>query len=46
MAGACAGAEEPYRNAAPDGVSIMHAELLLGTSRFSSRSTAGTCSPR
>ena len=28
------GAAELYRNAAPDGKSIMHAELLLGNSRF------------
>ena len=28
------GAEELYRNLAPDGVSIMHSELLLGDSRF------------
>jgi PhnB protein len=28
------GARELYRNLAPDGVSIMHSELLLGDSRF------------
>ena len=28
------GAEELYRNLAPDGVSIIHSELLLGDSRF------------
>jgi PhnB protein len=28
------GAAELYRNPAPDGKSIMHAELLLGNSRF------------
>jgi PhnB protein len=28
------GAEELYRNLAPDGVSVMHSELLLGDSRF------------
>lgn len=28
------GAEELYRNLAPDGESIMHSELLLGDSRF------------
>jgi len=28
------GAHELLRNAAPDGTSIMHAELLLGDSRF------------
>jgi uncharacterized glyoxalase superfamily protein PhnB len=28
------GAEELYRNMAPDGVSIMHSELLVGDSRF------------
>jgi PhnB protein len=28
------GAEELYRNLAPDGVRIIHAELLLGDSRF------------
>jgi uncharacterized glyoxalase superfamily protein PhnB len=28
------GAHELFRNLAPDGVSIMHAELLLGDSRF------------
>jgi PhnB protein len=28
------GAEELYRNLAPDGKSVMHAELLLGDSRF------------
>lgn len=28
------GAEELYRNLAPDGVSIVHSELLLGDSRF------------
>jgi PhnB protein len=28
------GAAELYRNGAPDGKSIMHAELLLGNSRF------------
>ena len=28
------GAHELLRNAAPDGVSIMHSELLLGDSRF------------
>jgi PhnB protein len=28
------GADELYRNLAPDGVSIMHSELLLGDSRY------------
>jgi uncharacterized glyoxalase superfamily protein PhnB len=28
------GAEELYRNLAPDGVSVMHSELLLGDSRY------------
>jgi len=28
------GANELLRNTAPDGASIMHAELLLGDSRF------------
>jgi PhnB protein len=28
------GAAELYRNLAPDGVSIMHSEMLLGDSRF------------
>jgi uncharacterized glyoxalase superfamily protein PhnB len=28
------GAEELYRNVAPDGVSIIHSELLLGDSRY------------
>jgi uncharacterized glyoxalase superfamily protein PhnB len=28
------GAEELYRNLAPDGVAIVHSELLLGDSRF------------
>jgi PhnB protein len=28
------GAEELYRNLAPDGVSIIHSELLLGDSRY------------
>jgi PhnB protein len=28
------GAEELYRNMGPDGVSIIHSELLLGDSRF------------
>jgi uncharacterized glyoxalase superfamily protein PhnB len=28
------GARELYRNVAPDGVSIIHSELLLGDSRF------------
>jgi uncharacterized glyoxalase superfamily protein PhnB len=28
------GAEELYRNLGPDGVSVMHSELLLGDSRF------------
>jgi uncharacterized glyoxalase superfamily protein PhnB len=28
------GAEELYRNLGPDGVSIMHSEMLLGDSRF------------
>jgi len=28
------GAHELFRNAAPDGTSIMHSELLLGDSRF------------
>jgi PhnB protein len=28
------GAAELYRNMAPDGVSVMHAELMLGDSRF------------
>jgi len=28
------GANELLRNTAPDGTSIMHAELLLGDSRF------------
>src|SRR5215475_11141948 len=28
------GASELYRNLAPDGVSVMHSEMLLGSSRF------------
>jgi PhnB protein len=28
------GAEELYRNPGPDGVSVMHSELLLGDSRY------------
>jgi PhnB protein len=28
------GAEELYRNMAPDGQAVMHSELLLGSSRF------------
>jgi PhnB protein len=28
------GAEELYRNLGPDGISVMHSELLLGDSRF------------
>jgi uncharacterized glyoxalase superfamily protein PhnB len=28
------GAQELYRNLGPDGVSVMHSELLLGDSRF------------
>jgi PhnB protein len=28
------GAEELYRNATPDGATVVHAELLLGDSRF------------